>query len=77
MPPSFWTLQKKENADALAHGCSGKGNDQVRFDVAMHAHSELEIIAPIRDMNLDREAELEFAARHGIEIDGVAKKVQH
>ena len=64
----------EENADALAHGCSGKGNDQVRFDVSLRAGSDLPIIAPVRDMNLDRPAELEYAKRHGIEIDAVAKR---
>jgi argininosuccinate synthase len=67
-------IAKKENASALAHGCSGKGNDQVRFDVTMRSGSNLPIIAPIRDMNLDRETELEFAQEHGIKIDSVAKK---
>ncbi|MEX0657358.1 MAG: argininosuccinate synthase [Nitrosopumilaceae archaeon] len=65
---------KKENVAALAHGCSGKGNDQVRFDVTMRSGSNLPIIAPIRDMNLDRETELKFAQKHGIKIDNVAKK---
>lgn len=64
---------KKEGAAALGHGCSGKGNDQVRFDVTMTS-AGLPIVAPIRDMNLDRGAELEFARRHGIPIDAVAKK---
>lgn len=64
----------EEDADALAHGCSGKGNDQVRFDVSLRAGSDLPIIAPVRDMNLDRPTELEFAKRHGIRIDAVAKK---
>lgn len=67
-------IAKRENASALAHGCSGKGNDQVRFDVTMRSGSNLPIIAPIRDMNLDRETELEFAQEHGIKIDTVAKK---
>jgi len=67
-------IAKKENATALAHGCSGKGNDQVRFDVTMRSGSNLPIIAPIRDMNLDRETELEFAQEQGIKIDTVAKK---
>jgi argininosuccinate synthase len=67
-------IAKKENASALAHGCSGKGNDQVRFDVTMRSGSNLPIIAPIRDMNLDRETELEFAQQQGIKIDTVAKK---
>ncbi len=67
-------IAKKENVTALAHGCSGKGNDQVRFDITLRAGSELPIIAPIRDKNLDRVTELEFAKKHGIEIDAVAKK---
>lgn len=67
-------VARSERVHALAHGCSGKGNDQVRFDVAMRAASDLPIIAPIRDLNLDRTAELEFADRHGISIDSVAKK---
>ena len=67
-------IAKKENVTALAHGCSGKGNDQVRFDVTLRAGSNLPIIAPIRDKNLDRVTELKFAEKHGIEIDSVAKK---
>ncbi|MBM3910616.1 MAG: argininosuccinate synthase [Thaumarchaeota archaeon] len=67
-------IAKKENVAALAHGCSGKGNDQVRFDVTMRSGSNLPIIAPIRDMNLDRPTELEFAKKHEIKIDNVAKK---
>jgi argininosuccinate synthase len=67
-------IAKKEKVTALAHGCSGKGNDQVRFDITMRAGSNLPIIAPIRDMNLDRATELVFAKKHGIKIDTVAKK---
>jgi len=67
-------MAKKEKATALAHGCSGKGNDQVRFDLTMMSGSNLPIIAPIRDLNLDRATELEFARKHGIKIDDVAKK---
>jgi argininosuccinate synthase len=67
-------IAKKEKVTALAHGCSGKGNDQVRFDITMRAGSNLPIIAPIRDLNLDRTTELEFAKKHGIKIDNVAKK---
>ena len=67
-------IAKKEKATALAHGCSGKGNDQVRFDVTMRSGSNLPIIAPIRDLNLDRTTELKFAKKHGIKIDTVAKK---
>ena len=67
-------IAKKEKVTALAHGCSGKGNDQVRFDITMRSGSNLPIIAPIRDMNLDRTTELKFANKHGIKIDTVAKK---
>ena len=67
-------IAKKEKVTSLAHGCSGKGNDQVRFDLTMHAGSNLPIIAPIRDLNLDRTEELKFAKKHGIKIENVAKK---
>jgi len=67
-------IAKKEKVSSLAHGCSGKGNDQVRFDLTMHAGSNLPIIAPIRDLNLDRAEELKFAKKHGIKIENVAKK---
>ncbi|HSB57241.1 MAG TPA: argininosuccinate synthase [Nitrosopumilaceae archaeon] len=67
-------IAKKENAKALAHGCTGKGNDQVRFDVTMRSNSILPIIAPIRDLNLTRDVELKFAKKHGIQIDSEAKK---
>ena len=67
-------IAKKEKVTALAHGCSGKGNDQVRFDVTLRSGSNLPIIAPIRDLNLDRKTELIFAKKHGIKIDNVAKK---
>ena len=67
-------VAKKENADALAHGCTGKGNDQVRFDVTMRASSRLPIIAPIRDLNLTRDVEIEFAKKHGVPIEAAAKR---
>jgi argininosuccinate synthase len=67
-------IAKKEKADALAHGCTGKGNDQVRFDVTFASGSDLPIIAPIRDLNLDRTTELEFAKAHGIPVESVSKK---
>ena len=67
-------IAKKENAKALAHGCTGKGNDQVRFDVTMRSKSGLPIIAPIRDLNLTRDVELKFAKKHGIKIDTAAKR---
>jgi len=67
-------IAKKESAKALAHGCTGKGNDQVRFDVTMRSGTTLPIIAPIRDLNLTRDVELKFAKKHGIQIDNTAKR---
>jgi argininosuccinate synthase len=60
----------RERADAVAHGCTGKGNDQVRFDVAVHAlDPKLEVIAPMRvGMGLSREQEIDYALERGIEI---------
>jgi argininosuccinate synthase len=67
-------VAKKEKVNALAHGCTGKGNDQVRFDVTFASGSNLPIIAPIRDLNLDRETELKFAKKHKIPVENVSKK---
>ncbi|MDE1770016.1 MAG: argininosuccinate synthase [Thaumarchaeota archaeon] len=67
-------VAKKESASALAHGCTGKGNDQVRFDVTYRSGSNLPIIAPIRDLNLTRYVELKYAQKHKIPIDTTAKK---
>src|SRR4029077_1198077 len=55
---------------AVAHGCTGKGNDQVRFDVAVHALDPgLSVVAPMRvGMGLTREQEIDYAAERGIEI---------
>ena len=63
-------VAQKEGADAVAHGCTGKGNDQVRFDVAVHALDPgLEVIAPMRvGMGLTREQTIDFANARGIEV---------
>ena len=63
-------VAQKEGADAVAHGCTGKGNDQVRFDVAVHALDPgLSVIAPMRvGMGLTRDQEIDYAAERGIEI---------
>jgi len=63
-------VAQNEGADAVAHGCTGKGNDQVRFDVAVHALDPgLEVVAPMRvGMGLTREQEIDYAAERGIEI---------
>ncbi len=63
-------VAQREGADAVAHGCTGKGNDQVRFDVAVHALDPgLEVIAPMRvGMGLSRDEEIDYAIARGIEI---------
>lgn len=57
-------------ADAVAHGCTGKGNDQVRFETAFAAlNPELEVIAPLRDWGFTtRETEIEYAKKHNIPV---------
>ncbi len=59
----------KEGAVAAAHGCTGKGNDQVRFEVAIRSLApDLKIIAPVREWGLDRAAETEYAKKQGIRV---------
>ncbi len=60
-------VAKKEGADAVAHGCSGKGNDQIRFDVTTKAlDPSLKVIAPVRDWGLNRDWEYEYARSKGL-----------
>ncbi|HUG29497.1 MAG TPA: argininosuccinate synthase [Candidatus Limnocylindria bacterium] len=63
-------VAQKEGADAVAHGCTGKGNDQVRFDLAVKAlDGGLEVIAPMRvGMGLSRDQEIDYAIERGIDI---------
>ena len=57
-------------ADAIAHGSTGAGNDQVRFDLMFQVMCpNIEIITPIRDLSLSREEEIEFLKEHGYEMD--------
>ena len=60
----------RENADAVAHGCTGKGNDQVRFEVSVAALApHLKVIAPLREWEFtSREEEIEYAKRHNIPV---------
>jgi argininosuccinate synthase len=68
-------VANKEDATAIAHGCTGKGNDQIRFDITMHAlNPNLKIIAPIRDLNLTRDLEITFAKEQNIPISAEAKR---
>ncbi|MBL7731720.1 MAG: argininosuccinate synthase, partial [Chitinophagaceae bacterium] len=61
---------KKLNADAVAHGSTGAGNDQVRFDMIFHIMIPgTEIITPIRDLKLSREAEIAYLKAKGVEMN--------
>lgn len=61
---------KEIGADFIAHGSTGAGNDQVRFDMVFNIIlPEAEIITPIRDNKLSREEEIEYLKKHGVEID--------
>lgn len=63
-------IAKKEKADAICHGCTGKGNDQVRFELAIKAFApEMKIIAPWRIWNIkSRDEEIDYAEAHGIPL---------
>ena len=63
-------IAKKENADAICHGCTGKGNDQVRFELTIKAFApDLAIIAPWREWDIkSREEEIDYAEAHNIPL---------
>ncbi|MDO5848062.1 MAG: argininosuccinate synthase [Methanobrevibacter sp.] len=61
-------IAEKEGAKAIAHGCTGKGNDQFRFEAVILAMSDFDIIAPVREFNLTRTEEQEYAASKGIQL---------
>ena len=68
-------IAQKEGATALAHGCTGKGNDQVRFDISIASLApEVKIIAPVREWNMTRDEEIEYAKANGIPVSTAAKK---
>ncbi|MEM4188524.1 MAG: argininosuccinate synthase, partial [Candidatus Hadarchaeum sp.] len=59
-------IAKRENAKAVAHGCTGAGNDQVRIDVTVNSLApELKIFAPTRELGMRREQEIEYLERRG------------
>jgi argininosuccinate synthase len=61
---------REHRARAVAHGCTGKGNDQVRFDVTFQTlAADLKIIAPVREWKMTRDEEIAFAAKHGIPVE--------
>jgi len=62
-------IAQEEGVTAVAHGCTGKGNDQVRFDVTIKSLApDLKIIAPVREWGLTRDEEIKFAKAKGIQI---------
>lgn len=65
----------QEEAIAVAHGCTGKGNDQVRFDIAMSSiDPTIKIIAPIRELNLTRDREIKYAKKNNVPLNEEIKK---
>ncbi len=72
---------RQRGATAVAHGCTGKGNDQVRFETAVAALApELAVLAPVRDWGMTREQEIAYADEHGIEVpvkSGEAFSIDH
>ena len=69
-------IADKENASMIAHGCTAKGNDQVRFDVGIRSlNPDIKIIAPMRIWKLSREEEIEYAQNHNIKINVSKNKI--
>ncbi len=67
---------RAHGADAVAHGCTGKGNDQVRFEVSTRALApDLDVIAPVRGWGMTREDSILYAYRHEIPIQATKEKV--
>jgi argininosuccinate synthase len=60
-------VAEREGADTVAHGCTGKGNDQVRIDVSVRSlNPSLKVIAPVREWNMTRDEEIVYAKKNGI-----------
>jgi argininosuccinate synthase len=69
-------LARKYGADGIAHGCTGKGNDQVRFEVSSMALApDLELVAPVRNWGFTREDSIAYAAEHGIPVGATKEKL--
>lgn len=69
-------VARDHGATAVAHGCTGKGNDQVRFDVTFQTLApDLKIIAPVREWKWTRTEELAYATLHGIEVEATKEKI--
>jgi argininosuccinate synthase len=62
-------VAEMEDAQAVAHGCTGKGNDQVRFDITIKAmNPKLKVIAPVREWKFDRTGQIKWAKEHGVPV---------
>lgn len=62
-------VAEKEGATAVAHGCTGKGNDQVRFEVSIQAlNPNLKVVAPVREWGMNRDDEIAYAEKNGIPV---------
>ena len=62
-------VAEMEDAQAVAHGCTGKGNDQVRFDLTFKAlNPDLKVVAPVREWKFDRHSQIEWAKSHGVPV---------
>ncbi len=62
-------IAEQTGADAVAHGCTGKGNDQVRFEVSIQAlNPDLEVLAPVRDWGWSRDEEIEYAKQNNVPV---------
>jgi argininosuccinate synthase len=69
-------MARKYGADGIAHGCTGKGNDQVRFEVSSMALApDLELVAPVRNWGFTREDSIAYAAEHGIPVGATKEKL--
>jgi argininosuccinate synthase len=67
-------IARQEGARAIAHGCTGKGNDQVRFDVSTAALApDLLVVAPVREWGMNRDDEIEYARDHNIPVPATAE----
>lgn len=68
-------IAAQEGADAIAHGCTGRGNDQVRIEgTALALNPDIKIIAPVREWSMGRLEEIEYAKKHNISINHTVEK---
>ena len=68
-------IAQKEGINAVAHGCTGKGNDQIRINITCSAYApDIEVLQPVIEWNMGRDEELKYAEQHGIPISSQNKK---